>query len=334
MRNTSNTTASTGNLNGSAGGGAGDRIDVVLAVGGDGTLFEVVDGLVQCANATPVVPVPTGTGNAVAVSMRLPTVTHATLNAINGLRDPPSAAKPACLLRYRRDGGSTETGTAASGLGGKKEANANTDKLGERTVICGVQWGLPAQVDLGTEWMRFIGDVRFTVGALGHILSKREYHARFVVDVHQELQGNLPRKYPYLQAEYADDSVCSRTGPAQYTFNGSFVMLVAWTCQAIAKDFVVTPAGRFAETEAFDIIVVPGGLSRTQQLSVLLHAEDGGFLRQSEKLGIKYFKATSLSVRELNGEFLTVDGERMPVQPYTLDIAPESGAVRVFDTFS
>lgn len=381
------------------------RFDVVLAVGGDGTLFETVDGLVKCANATPVVPVPTGTGNAVAVSLALVSVMHAVLNVVKGLRCPAEHARPACLLRYRcttegqqtgikskkkehqegsgqlmkRMSTSTSRSRRMSSVGrrrrksvagrvgadnerdddgnsnDKKDSNDNEEsssntasnidnnnKREERNVICGIQWGLPAQVDQGTEWMRALGDARFALGALGHILSKRDYRARLVIDVHTDLQAGLasgdsdPTSLSSL-VEYADDWVCKRTRaqPPQYTLDGRFIMVVAWNCQAIAKDFVVTPLARIDQTEAFDVLIVPSkGLSRAQQLQVLLNANDGSFLRQAKKLNVKYFKATRLAVERVEGDFLTVDGESVPVQPFTLEVAPESGSVRVFDTMS
>ncbi len=65
-----------------------DDCDVIVSVGGDGTLNEVLNGIVDAGAETPVTPVPTGTANVVAQDLGLP-------------RDLPSLARIAAGGRTR-----------------------------------------------------------------------------------------------------------------------------------------------------------------------------------------------------------------------------------------
>lgn len=347
----------------------------IIVMGGDGTLHEVINGLISVAakinqidSSTeqndealtskqrrllpPVAPVPMGTGNAIAVSMNLGSVKRAALNVVHGLQS--DASTPVCILRYR-----TLSLDGKTSIEEKQEAVSEKEVVGDYISICGVQWGLPAQVDQGTEWMRFAGDARLTIGALAHICTKRDYSARIVINIEPEQQekatteirrmqkeaiakkgDNKNKTYEEFQLEDDDvgytnnDHICKKTGENEYTLDGRFVMLVAWNCQAIASDFAMTPLARMSEINVFDVLLIPSrNMNRIQLLNVMTHAEDGSFLSTSGHL-VKYFKATRMRVERLEGEFLTVDGESVPVEPFVLEVAGESGTIDMFDTMS
>ncbi len=50
----------------------GDKVDVLVSIGGDGTLNEAVNGLADICSDTPVAVIPTGTANMVAKELGLP----------------------------------------------------------------------------------------------------------------------------------------------------------------------------------------------------------------------------------------------------------------------
>lgn len=59
---------------------AGERFDVVVAAGGDGTINEVVNGL--AGSDMPLAVIPLGTANVLAAEIRLPTTAHAIAETI------------------------------------------------------------------------------------------------------------------------------------------------------------------------------------------------------------------------------------------------------------
>jgi len=64
---------------------AADSFDLIVAVGGDGTLQEVIAGQARCERKTPVAVIPLGTANVVAIALSLPwLVRPAVENIVNG----------------------------------------------------------------------------------------------------------------------------------------------------------------------------------------------------------------------------------------------------------
>lgn len=117
-----------------------------------------------------------------------------------------------------------------------------------------------------------------------------------------------------------------------YLLDGEFNMFVAWNAEYIGDGFMVTPHASVTETGVFDIIVFPAGISRIQMLSVLLSVQDGSFIRKSRRY--HYFKATRVVFEQIAGRYLTIDGEPVPVEPFTLEMAPEDAQLRLLDAFS
>ncbi|QRW26965.1 diacylglycerol kinase catalytic domain-containing protein [Rhizoctonia solani] len=118
--------------------------DALLTVSGDGLVFEVLNGFRERprrakAFALPVCPIPAGSGNALSISLLGPKdgfdVALAALNAIKGQRMPYD------LCSFTQDG--------------KTSISFLSQAI-----------GLMADLDLGTENMRWMGDTRFIAGFL------------------------------------------------------------------------------------------------------------------------------------------------------------------------
>lgn len=316
----------------------------VLAVGGDGTLQEVLNGLIAASTTAPsststvssttsaavvgdipkgsinsssthrlppLAVIPAGSGNAIAVSLHLPTVAHAALNVVHSLRQ--GLARPVAVLQYRR-------------LSAPQR---------ERLVIGGIQWGLPAEVDQRTEKLRFLGDFRFDLGAFYHVLAGATFRARIKVTVDPVKQADAWCRVEALRREAGAplvDGCVTRVDENVYVLNGAFYLAVAWNSRSIADGFSLTPLARVTELGVFDLMVLPAdGLSRLELFKLLLRA-DGGFMSVSDRF--KYFKAKRVVFERIEGNHLTVDGEPVPVEPFVLDVAPEDGKVDMLDAFS
>ncbi|CAN8063526.1 unnamed protein product [Agarophyton chilense] len=121
------------------------RFAALVAVGGDGTLQELVVALLHiCATAAlslpwssvqPVAVVPNGTGNSIAESMGISSPVHSALNAVHSLRQLNAA--PLALLQF----------------------SCMRDHRPPLLSFCGVQWGFSAEVDQRTESLRWLGEI-------------------------------------------------------------------------------------------------------------------------------------------------------------------------------
>lgn len=296
----------------------------VVSVGGDGTLHEVLNGLVNAfsnGNVTktdwsqvpPVAVLPGGSGNAIAVSTGIMSATHAGLNVVHSLRTGES--KPLAVLRYRRS----------------EEGNE-----GERVVVGGVQWGLAADVDQGTEWMRWMGDARFDIGALMHMAMGKRYDARIKVTVNVEEDEKVQAYISSAQKGTIGNkrSVMDRgerVSNDTYVLEGSFKMVVAWNSEYIGDGFMATPMAGVTQIGTFDLVMFRADIPKTDMLNVMMNMEDGSYIRKTDQF--LYYKATRLEFERLDGQYLTVDGESVPVEPFVLDMAPQDGHLRLLNSF-
>lgn len=298
-------------------------LSAVVAVGGDGTLHHLINGLLAAAKQSekpihwPSVPriavIPTGTGNAVAESLKLHTPLQASLNIVHALRFS-RFQKPLALMRFTPEKGDT--------------------------CVCvgGIQWGLPADVDFGTENIRWLGDFRFHIGALCSILKRRVVTARIEVTVHRELNDDLWRRLDAQagqtggRKERGMKHGLESVGEDRYILDGSFILGVAWNCTHLAEGFVVTPHAKVSELGVFDFVVFNGGICRREALAVLMNVGGGEFMNMTDRY--KYFKARSVKFEKLNGRFLGVDGECRDVKPFELKMAEEDGKLCILDAFS
>ena len=81
-----------------------DRFDLVVCCGGDGTLNEMVSGMMQRQDRRPMGYIPLGSTNDLAVSLRLPTrVEEAALRALRSKLQLSEAATPKDALYWLRE---------------------------------------------------------------------------------------------------------------------------------------------------------------------------------------------------------------------------------------
>lgn len=169
-----------------------DRYDAIVCVSGDGMMHEILNGLAQRSDATeaikiPVAPIPAGSGNAIAVNLfgneQCLDVTLACLNIIKGTPmslDVCSITQPA------------ESHSPPSDETRHSSASDGSSHYTLQYTFLSQAIGLMAELDLGTEWLRRLGDVRFVLGYLAGIIAKRECP----VDVYVKLgkQGTVNKR--------------------------------------------------------------------------------------------------------------------------------------------
>ncbi|KAK9835353.1 hypothetical protein WJX81_004306 [Elliptochloris bilobata] len=127
--------------------------DLLVLVGGDGTVFDALQGLLQRpdwadAARLPLCQVPGGSGNALAANC--------------GLWSPVTAAHAICKGRQR-----------------VLDIVSVLQPPGRRYyAFLSIVFGMVANLDRGTEHLRWLGGARFTVGLLQQILLRTAFEAR------------------------------------------------------------------------------------------------------------------------------------------------------------
>ena len=127
--------------------------DGICVIGGDGTVHEVADGLMQRGEpiSIPLGIIPAGTGNTLAQHLRCD--------------DPPEAARRIVTGRTQ-------------------PLDVVRVTLHDQVVFCVdiVGWGAVADINCTAERLRMLGPPRYAAAALWHILRARRRRARLVLD--------------------------------------------------------------------------------------------------------------------------------------------------------
>lgn len=170
------------------------QFDALLFISGDGLAHEVLNGFAQRPDAAtalkmPMCPIPAGSGNALCVNLLGPqqgfNLALATLNAIKGqplpldicvVTQPRSAASDKGKDKPRRSNSAAEPSVMADA------ADQDPVALAAAPALPFVRYysflsqaiGLMADVDLGTEHMRALGDSRFIIGYLSGVIANNE----------------------------------------------------------------------------------------------------------------------------------------------------------------
>ncbi len=166
------------------------RFDAIVCVSGDGMVHEVLNGLASrpddakhTLDNLPVAPIPTGSGNATSVCLLGPkqgfNLALACLSVIKGL--PLQLA--VCTVTQVEAARQKEN----SGVAELPEAAAYKTYYSFLSQAI----GLMADVDIGTEHMRALGDARFVLGYLQGIVSHNKTPVR--IDVKLGEKGTLNR---------------------------------------------------------------------------------------------------------------------------------------------
>ncbi|CAO1629283.1 unnamed protein product [Sympodiomycopsis kandeliae] len=179
-----------------------DDYDALLFVSGDGMAHEVLNGFAQRPDAAkalkmPICPIPAGSGNGLCVNLLGPeqgfNLALASLNAIKGrplsldvcvVTQPRASGRGKDAARPTRQGKRSDTtSTSANGVAPPADlavgADADPTPLTSAPELPYEQYysflsqaiGLMADIDLGTEHLRALGDTRFVLGFIQGVIS-------------------------------------------------------------------------------------------------------------------------------------------------------------------
>jgi sphingosine kinase len=247
--------------------------------------------------------------------MGVTTVLDGALNVVHGLRVRGELALN--LMQYGR-------------IMRRRVSDPALETVRESLAIGGIAWGLVADVDLGTDRLRWMGDARFDVGGLAAILRGKVAYARLRLRLHRALQHDVDKR---LEARGGGSCgrALERAGDQDVILDGRFVSVLAWNAVWQSASAAMTPYARIDEP-CFDVLVLREGISRIALIKAMLKMGRGtdDFVRETD--GVEYYKCRRIAFERLEGDWLSVDGESVPVEPFYLSLAPETGHVRLLHT--
>ena len=222
----------------------------ILLLGGDGSLFEIFQGLKNYnTDEFNIYITPTGSGNAIYTSFDNPQFNSCKINKNNKL------------------------------LLSDFEINENKGLFG-----VGVSIGLISDVDINTEWMRYIGNSRYDLGGLYYILNTPSYK---------------------LKIEYKNINNENKT------LTDEFIQVFIFKCSHCSNNMLLNSNQKMFE-DNYTLIAIPNSLTKYELLKLFLNlSSDYSPYYDNEKIiidKIKEFKITPLDKKSKNS--LTIDGEK------------------------
>ncbi|KAJ7050187.1 ATP-NAD kinase-like domain-containing protein [Mycena amicta] len=299
--------------------------DALVPLSGDGIVSELLNGLASRTDArtalrTPIAPLPAGSGNALSVNLMGPAkvvdVAYAALNAIKGHPMPLDI----CSVSQ----GSTR-----------------------RFSFLSQAFGLMADLDMGTEWIRWIGGIRFVLGYIWGALTGARYQVeitmkivqsdkRRMVDAYNTLREATPvresttpvppptdAQMPPLSFGSTDTelplgtihtSISAPLTPGWHTFRTSVQFVCAGKLPWLSRESMMLPLA--ADDGLIDVVLVPprGAFA---SLTGMDGQEEGRFMRLPD---VYYYKVEAY--RCTPGEkagFISIDGESIPYEAFQVE---------------
>jgi len=283
------------------------EFDVVVTVSGDGVIHEVMNGFAHHDNprkafSIPIAPIPTGSGNALALNLL-------------GHKDGFDVAEAALNV--------------IKGKHMKIDVFSLTQN-GKRTISFMSQaLGLMADLDIGTENLRWMGDTRFMVGLLRGVIQFKPCPVQLSYKL---AEGDKVKMADDLHARRSSEvrapSTNGDSGPLPplinlpndtdgwTTYDEPILYIYAGKGPFVGRDYMAFPVS-LPDDGLIDVTAQPVS-SRKEFLSALGGAAKGeGYWHPH----LHYVKAHAYRVKPLAPRgALAVDGEIFPFEEYQVEV--------------
>lgn len=297
--------------------GSLDNFDGIVVVGGDGTLFEILQGIYareDCERQLSRLAlgvVPTGTGNGLAKTIS-------------------------------EESGEVFGAVAASFLAAKG-CTAKMDLLhteaGDKKYLAflNVGWGMVSDVDIESEAYRWLGSLRFTVGTVFRIIGLRHYRGRIsflpacldadgspAASAHSAPSGAF--RMPLLSEAVSENGVEGVGGNEWITVEGEFVLGDIARVKYISHDMPMAPASRL-DDGLMDLFFVRRGAGRMSITKMFLKMEKGEHTSLPHPF-LEWHRVRAFRIEPLSSRGkLTVDGELVDYAPLQQHIWPKAANI-------
>ncbi|KAI8998567.1 ATP-NAD kinase-like domain-containing protein [Trametes punicea] len=314
-----------------------DKYDVVVLMSGDGLLHEVANGYAMHAEPAkafriPFAPIPSGSGNGLAINLLgLNDAKDISMAALNVIKGRPMDIDLFSFVQ-----------------GGKRHISFMSQSM-----------GLIADVDLGTDPLRFMGSQRFIVGFIYEVIRHKcapfKVHIKVAQSDKRKMVEDMFAARAQAQAEFAalasaaaPDAPIALTSPAEgqgegaatglpelkyanesadgegwVTIDGPLMYLFAGKGPYVGPDLLHFPAS--IPTDGLIDVTLQERKGRIAMLKLIDGAERGGHYWLDST---KYYKAYAYRVEPYtNKGWLSIDGEVFPLEPFQVEVHQRLGRV-------
>lgn len=237
----------------------------LLIVGGDGTVFHAVQFILSNNIDIYIGHIPTGSGNGLTKSLLFSkNIKFNSNNAINN------------VLNLE-----------------KKNIDVMEIELHEQNLtiysFLFISCGIFSNIDVGTDILKFIGNIRFTIGAIKELMMKNCFYATLEYDKYENNQLVKNR------------------------ITGNFIFFMANNLSHTSDDTHTSP-GSLPNDGLIKINYLLEPCSRFKLTKLLLGLEDGSFLEHVNTINTNNFKLIT------NDSYLDIDGEYYPSQTISVKL--------------
>lgn len=291
--------------------------DVIVVIGGDGLIFEALNGVSSRLDSLEVLPrlsfapIPTGTGNGLAKSILFQQNLECNINnaiyvALKGTASPISLASVYTSRPYFPE--------TPSSPGAAKSQLPSLHSF----LLLG--WGLISDIDILSESLRWMGEARLHVAAVRFIMAKRLYRGRLSIlpSTHTpSMHVNLPPLHEPLH---------NTLGRSEWEIIESNFIFV-WILQTShCTTTVHSGRGKILNDGLFMVNYVTD-MSRFEMLQLLLSMDTGDYLKHPKVHSVSAI-AYRLEPLTVEGIF-TLDGEQVPYGAIQGQISPSATNVQM-----
>lgn len=300
------------------------KYDTIMACSGDGTPHEIFNGLAKRPDAktalssVAVSHIPCGSGNAFSCNLYgSHRASFAALAIIKGIITPMD-------------------------LVSVTQGNTRLISFLSQTL------GIVAESDLGTEHLRWMGSARFEVGVLSRLFSRKCYPCDLAVKVEVDEKEGVKAHYKRHASETSLAKMAKNVDGEASEGEGLPPLKYGTVQDDLPEGWELVPydkigtfyAGNMAYMSpdakffsaslisdgCMDLVTIDGDLSPVTALKVLLDVEKG---KSFDNPHVNYKKITAYRIipRDQDDGFISIDGEKVPFEPFQAEIHQGLGRV-------
>ena len=302
-----------------------EAYDVIASCSGDGLPHEVFNGLAKKADATKalskvaVVQLPCGTGNAMSWNLYgTDSTSMAALCTVKGIR-------------------------SALDLVSITQGEKRTLSFLSQSV------GIVAEVDLGTEHIRWMGSARFTYGFFMRVMKKTVYPCDLAVNIDIPTKAGIREHYRKELSNHASiEDRRQNPSPLNQEEQQGLPPLTYGTVRSpLPQEFTPISATKLGNFYAgnmalmapganffpatlpsdghLDLVTVNGDISRANAIRCFMSVENGKFFDTPH---VNYQKISAYRITPHGKEgYISIDGERVPFEGFQAEVHKGLGTV-------